>query len=445
MKIVVAPDSFKGNMDAREVCAAIEAGILRADKKAKIYRIPLADGGEGTARALTEAAGGELVKVTVTGPLGKKLRAEFGLIEKGKTAVLDLASASGIELLKQNELNPLKAGTYGTGELIAAALDAGARKLIIGIGGSATNDGGVGMLDALGFRILDDKGKPVGYGGEALARVSSIDVSGADKRLGKVSIKAACDVTNPLLGPKGASAVFGPQKGASPAMVKTLDAGLAKLGNAWIKAGLAEDVEHPGDGAAGGVGAALRICLGAKMESGALLVMRYAGFLRRVKGADLVITGEGMTDGQTAGGKLCSVAAVESRRAGVPVALLSGGLAGDVEHLLETFDYAVSTACGQVGLDAMIRDSRRDLSHAAENLIRAIQIGKRSMAVGRGRRVSGAGYRVQGEVEEREEGGPVTMRRVVPVILMTGTSRAGLAPPCAPALPQQVFRYPPSR
>ena len=376
MKIIVAPDSFKGNMSASEVCSAMEAGILRADKKAKVYRIPLADGGEGTARAVTEAAGGEFVQVTVHGPLGKKIKTEFGLIEKGKVAVLDLASASGLGLLKREDYNPMKASTYGTGELIRAALDTGASELIIGIGGSATNDGGIGMISALGFRVLDESGKPVGEGGEALAKIASVDISGADKRLKGVSIKTACDVTNPLLGPKGASAVFGPQKGATPEMVKTLDKGLDKLAKAWINAGLAKDAGQPGDGAAGGVGAALRICLGAKMESGAMLVMRYAGFFDRLKNADLVITGEGMTDSQTAGGKLCSVVARESRGANVPVALLSGGIGGDAGSLLAAFDYAVSISCGQTTLDAMIRDSRRDLALAAENLIRAILIGK---------------------------------------------------------------------
>jgi glycerate kinase len=380
MKIVVAPDSFKGNMSAPVVCAVIEEGILRADKKAKVFKVPLADGGEGTARAVTEAAGGEFVKVTVTGPLGKKVKAEFGLIDKGRAAVLDLASASGIELVKREDLNPMKATTLGTGELIAAALETGAKELIIGIGGSATNDGGLGMITALGFRVLDGKGKPAGQGGEALARIASIDPGGADKRLSGVTIKVACDVTNPLLGPRGAAAIFGPQKGADPAMVKTLDAGLAKLGEAWIKAGLAKDVTRPGDGAAGGVGAALRICLGAKMESGAMLVMRYAGFFDQLKKADLVITGEGMTDGQTAGGKLCSVVAGESHKAGVPVALLSGGLGGEVNKLLSTFDYAAAIANGQTSLEAMIRESRRDLSYAAENLIRALILGKKFKA-----------------------------------------------------------------
>jgi len=378
MKIIVAPDSFKGNMSAPTVCSTIEEGILRAFKKAKVYKVPLADGGEGTAKAVTEAAGGKFVELTVKGPLGKKQKTSFGLLEKGKVAVLDMASASGLELLKREELNPMKTCTYGTGELIKAALDSGAKELIIGIGGSATNDGGLGMISALGYKVLDAKGKPVGYGGEALANVASIDCSGADKRLKNISIKVACDVTNPLLGPKGASAIFGPQKGATPDMIKKLDAGLAKLGDAWIKAGLAKDVEQPGDGAAGGMGAALRICLGAKMESGAMLVMRYAGFFKWLeKGVDLVITGEGMTDGQTAGGKLCSVVARESRKAKVPVALLSGGLGGDAGNLLTTFDYAASISCGQIGLDDMIKDSKRDLGLAAENLIRAILIGKK--------------------------------------------------------------------
>jgi len=370
-------------MSAPLVCATIEAGIFRADKKAKVVKIPLADGGEGTARAITESAGGNFVEAIVQNPLGKKIKAEFGLVKKGKVAVLDMASASGIELLKQAELDPMKASSYGTGELIKAALDSGAKELIIGIGGSATNDGGIGIISALGFKALDENGKPVGQGGQALAKIASIDVSGADKRLKEVSIKVACDVTNPLLGPKGASAVFGPQKGATPEMVKTLDAGLGKLARAWIKAGLVKDVEQSGDGAAGGVGAALRVCLGAKMESGALLVMRYAGFFDKLKGADLVITGEGRADLQTAGGKLCSVVARESRRAGIPVALLTGAFGeggaeqADFDALRSAFDYAVSICNGEIGLDAMLQNGERNLALAAENLLKAIQIGKK--------------------------------------------------------------------
>jgi len=377
MKIIVAPDSFKGNMNALEVCSIIEEGILRANRDAIIYKKPLADGGEGTTRIITQAVGGRFIKTSVTGPLGKKVNAEFGLINDGKTAVLDVASASGIELLDKNELDPMKATSYGTGELIKAALDTGADEIVIGIGGSAVNDGGIGMISALGFKVQDEKGQSVGQGGEALSKIAKIDYSKAYKKLKNVSIKVACDVTNPLIGPNGASAIFGPQKGATVEMVKILDAGLKKLGDAWIKAGLANNIEQPGDGAAGGIGAALRICLGASIESGAMLVMKYSGFFDNLSEYDLIITGEGMTDSQTTGGKLCSVVASEGRKAGVPVALISGALIGETQNLFSVFDYAVSIACGQIGLNAMIGDSRRDLAFAAENLIRAIQIGKK--------------------------------------------------------------------
>jgi glycerate kinase len=299
----------------------------------------------------------------------------YGLIDGGRVAVLDVASALGIELVDRERLDPMKASSYGAGELIAAALDRGVREIVIGIGGSATNDGGIGLISALGFRVLDAEGRPVGQGGRALGKIAAVDPAGADRRLRDVSIRVACDVTNTLLGPQGASAVFGPQKGATADMVAVLDSGLARLAAAWIRAGLAGDVESPGDGAAGGLGAALRICLGASVESGAMLVMNYAGFFERLPGADLVITGEGMTDAQTAAGKLCSVVARESRRSGVPVALLSGALPGNAEALLDSFDYAVSIARGQPCLETMIRDSPRDLGFAAENLIRAIRIG----------------------------------------------------------------------
>ena len=377
MRIIVSPDSFKGNMSSPEVCSLIEEGILRADKDAEVFKIPLADGGEGTARAITFAANGRLIKTKVTNPLGKKIEAEFGLIENDTIAVLDIASASGIELLKAEELNPMKASSYGTGELIKAALDTGAKEFIIGIGGSAVNDGGIGMLAALGFKILDKDGNHAGYGGEALLKIDSIDCIEADKRLKQIKIKAASDVTNPLLGANGASAVFGPQKGATPKMIKLLDEGLGRLTAAWKKAGLADNARQPGDGAAGGIGAALRICLGAKMESGAMLVMKYSGFFDRLTEADLVITGEGMTDAQTAGGKLCSVVAREARNAGVPAALISGALGGETEKLLSVFDYAVSISCGQNSLDVMIKDSKRDLKFAAANLIRAVKTGQK--------------------------------------------------------------------
>ncbi len=231
------------------------------------------------------------------------------------------------------------------------------------------------MALALGFHVLDEEGKPVPLGGAGLSRVAAVARGAADPRLAETKILVACDVTNPLLGPKGAAAVFGPQKGATAETIPMLEAGLGRLAAAWKRAGMVEDVEQPGDGAAGGLGAALRAFLKAQMRSGARTVMEYAGFRSAVSGADLVITGEGMTDAQTAGGKLCSVVAEECLAAGVPVALLSGGLGGDVLALLSTYDYAVSTSCGQTSLEAMIRDSQRDLRFAAANLVRAFLLG----------------------------------------------------------------------
>jgi len=368
-------------MSAPEICSIIEKGIFLADKSAIVHKIPLADGGEGTARAITLAAGGRFIKTNVTDPLGRRINIEYGLIDNDNVAILDVASASGIELLKNSELDPMETTSYGTGELILAALDSGVKEIIIGIGGSAVNDGGIGMITALGYKLLDDNGFPVGHGGKALTKIASIDCKNADKRLKNVTIKVACDVINPLCGSNGASAVFGPQKGASKEMVKILDEGLANLGKVWIDAGLVNDVEQPGDGAAGGIGAALRICLGANIESGAMLVMKYSGFFNYLDESDLIITGEGMTDSQTANGKLCGVVAREGRKAHVPVALISGALGGDKANLLSIFDYAVSIACGQSGLDTMIRDSKQDLCFAAENLIRAIKIGQKGKEI----------------------------------------------------------------
>ena len=378
MKVIIAPDSFKGNLSAQAVCDAVSAGLKDVDPSVVTVDSPLADGGEGTARAITLAAGGVFKKVRVTGPMGIPVDVEYGLVRGGKTAIMDMASASGIELVPRDKLDPMKASTYGTGELIKAALDQGVEEIVLGIGGSATSEGGVGMALALGFDILDSNGKPVAQGGVGLKDIAEVRTNRADPRLKKVQFRVACDVTNPLLGPKGAAAIFGPQKGATPEMVKVLDAGLGKLADAYKKAGLVSDVEQPGDGAAGGLGATLRILLKARMGSGAKLVMEYADFYKFVQDADLVITGEGMTDAQTAGGKLCSVVAEECRKVNVPVALLSGGLGGEVMGILDMFDYAVSISCGQIGLDQMIKDSPRDLRFAAANLMRAYLMGKKA-------------------------------------------------------------------
>ncbi len=376
MKIVIAPDSFKGNLSARQVCEAISQGLHDTDPSIRAVAIPLADGGEGTARAIGLAAKGEFRKARVTGPLGGSVDAEFVLIRNGQTAVMDMASASGIELVPVDKLDPMKATSYGTGELIRAALDAGAKELLLGIGGSATVDGGVGMAQALGFEFLDAKGAEIGRGGEALQGIASIRSTGADPRLATTKILVACDVTNPLLGPKGAAAVFGPQKGATPKTLPLLEAGLASLASAWKKADLAPDVNQAGDGAAGGVGAMLRVQFKAEMRSGARTVMEYSGFFDQLGDADLVITGEGRTDSQTAHGKLCAVVADACKERGVPVALLSGALSGDLQTMLAQFDYAASIACGEVGLEAMMAAAPQNLRFAAANLVRAWRLGK---------------------------------------------------------------------
>jgi glycerate 2-kinase len=378
MKVVIAPDSFKGNMGAAEVCTALANGLREAAPDCEILAIPLADGGEGTARAITLAAGGELRRALVSGPLGDPVSAEFGLIDEGKTAVMDIASASGLELVEKGRLDPMRASSFGSGELILAALDCRVEKIVLGIGGSATVDGGAGLAQALGFDLVDGSGRQVGRGGGALDSVREVRSEGADPRLGKTRFIIACDVTNPLLGPSGAAAVFGPQKGATAETVPILERGLERLAGAWKRAGLADDVTQPGDGAAGGMGAALRILLHAEMRSGALVVMEHSGFFRALENADLVITGEGKTDSQTAGGKLCSVVAGECRKRGVPVALISGCLEGDVLGFLSTYDYAVSTSCGQTNLEAMMRDAPRDLRLAASNLARAWLLGRKA-------------------------------------------------------------------
>ncbi|MGE5529189.1 MAG: glycerate kinase, partial [Patescibacteria group bacterium] len=257
MHIILAPDSFKGSLSARQAAEAMAAGARRAFPDAVLTLVPMADGGEGTAEALLDATGGEKREITVCGPAGRPVRAFYGLLGDGKTAVLEMASASGLNLVPAGERNPLHTTTRGTGELILAALDAGARRVLIGIGGSATNDGGAGLAQALGYRLLDGDGRDLPPGGAALARLARLEAYGADPRLGSVEFVAACDVTNPLLGPEGASAVYGPQKGATPAMVAELDHALARFAEV-VRRDLGLDVaDMPGAGAAGGLGAGL--------------------------------------------------------------------------------------------------------------------------------------------------------------------------------------------
>lgn len=333
-KIVVAPDSFKESLAAGDVAEAIIAGLREIWPASEYLPVPMADGGEGTVDAVMQATGGTLRTVRVTGPMGERVAATYGVTADGTTAVIEMAAASGLELVPLASRDPLVATSYGTGELLRAALDAGVRRCVLGIGGSATVDGGAGMLEALGTRLLDRTSQPISRGGAGLAAIDRLDLSALDPRLAGCRIDVACDVDSPLLGPAGAAAVFGPQKGATPQMVEQLERGLANLARA-IEAHLGVSIAAtPGAGAAGGVGAALIACLGAKLQPGAGLIAELVGLDAAVRTADLVITGEGRMDAQTVRGKTPVGVAGIAKRYGVPVLALAGSLGAGWETVL---------------------------------------------------------------------------------------------------------------
>lgn len=301
MKIVIAPDSFKESLSADKCCQAIKAGFSTVFPDARYVCLPIADGGEGTVDAMVAATGGKRVSVDVSGPMGEKVNGFYGLTGDGKTAIIEMAAASGLMLVAPEARNPLRASSFGTGELIRHALDAGIRHIILGIGGSATVDGGMGVAQALGVRFLDAQGTPLGAGGGNLSRLASIDLQGCDPRISECRIEVACDVDNPLVGPRGAAAVFGPQKGATPEMVETLENGLRNYARV-LHALTGRDMSQiPGGGAAGGMGIAAIVFLEAEMKPGIEIVMQAVKLEEAVKEASLVITGEGRIDSQTSG------------------------------------------------------------------------------------------------------------------------------------------------
>ena len=341
MKTIIAPDSFKGSLTASEAAEAIAAGVRGALPDAECVLIPLADGGEGTVQALVKATGGRIIRVPATDPLGKRIESFFGILGEGETAVVETAAASGLPLVPERLRDPMVTTTFGTGELIKAALDMGCRRLILGIGGSATNDGGVGAIQALGGRFKDENGEEVGFGGGELARIRSIDVSGLDPRLEDIAVVVACDVDNPLTGPQGASAVFGPQKGATPEMVSALDAGLRNLAEV-IRRDLGIDIESlPGAGAAGGLGAAAAAFLHAELRPGIEIVLEATRFVEHLDGASLAITGEGKVDAQTLRGKAVMGVLDAARSKGVPVLVLAGSVESEGYELLNRGAVAV--------------------------------------------------------------------------------------------------------
>jgi len=371
MKIIIAPDSFKGSVSARELCAAVKKGILRILPDARVVELPLADGGEGTMENLIYATQGKKVAVQVTGPLGKPVNAAYGILGDGKTVIIEMAQASGLPLLSPEERNPLIATSYGTGELIAHALDAGYRRFIIGLGGSATNDGGAGMLEALGIRFYDKNGRPLERGGAALKQLHRLDAANLDPRIAEASFEVASDVSNPLCGPQGASYVFGPQKGATPEMVAELDAALYRYGEC-IRQERGIDVIHaPGAGAAGGMGAALLGFFNARMRSGIDMMLEAVDWPRHLAGTDLIITGEGKLDGQTLSGKVIAGVCRSARGQGIPVIALCGGMALSGEEMDRLgLNAAFSIVKGPCPLEEAVKRASDWAADQAEQIMR---------------------------------------------------------------------------
>lgn len=377
MRIIVAPDSYKGSVSALGVAAAMARGIHAVFPEAEVQQVPVADGGEGTVEALVAATGGRFEQTEVPGPLGDPVRARWGVLGDGRTAVLEMAAASGLPLLPEGRRDPRITSTAGTGWLIRAALDAGLRRLIIGIGGSATNDGGAGMARALGVRFLDAQGQALPEGGAALVRLERIDLADLDPRLAESEILVACDVDNPLTGPRGASAIYGPQKGASPDQVQELDRALAVFARVATRATGRAVGDLPGAGAAGGLGGGLLWFTPARLRPGVAIVLEATAFEALVAGADLVITGEGRTDAQTAMGKApVGVAAVAGRHQ-VPVVCLSGGLGDGADEVLAHGIGALASIVPQpMTLEACISQGPALIEAGAARVCRLIKLGR---------------------------------------------------------------------
>lgn len=377
MKILIAPDSYKESLSAQAVADAIEAGMREVLPDAEFVKIPVADGGEGTVDSLVAWSGGGKRVVEVRGPLGEPVQAFYGLSGDGHTAIIEMAAASGLALVPREQRDPRYTGSHGTGELIRAALDAGARNFIVGIGGSATNDGGAGMLQALGAGLLDASGTQLRAGGAALARLARIDTSSLDPRLRECRIEVACDVDNPLTGPRGASATFGPQKGATPAMVIELDAALTHFA-ACIARDLGVQVDTvPGAGAAGGMGAGMLAFFNARLRPGVDIVMEAVGLDAQMQDADLVITGEGRIDSQTIHGKTPIGVARIAKRHGKPVIGIAGCLSSDVgvvhAHGLDAVFSVLHRACS---VEEAIAEAEANLRLSARNIAAAILFGQ---------------------------------------------------------------------
>ncbi|SXF75007.1 glycerate kinase I [Klebsiella variicola] len=376
MKIVIAPDSYKESLSAAEVAQAIEKGFREIFPDAQYVSMPVADGGEGTVEAMIAATQRTEHSVWVTGPLGEKVEACWGMSGDGVTAFIEMAAASGLGLVPPEKRNPLITTSRGTGELILQALEHGAKRIIIGIGGSATNDGGAGMMQALGARLCDAEGQEIGHGGGSLSRLSRIDLSAIDPRLRDRMIHVACDVTNPLVGERGASRIFGPQKGATEAMIVELDRNLAHFADV-IKASLQVDVKPiPGAGAAGGMGAALMAFLNAELRSGIEIVTEALKLEEQIHDCSLVVTGEGRIDSQSIHGKVPVGIARVAKKYRKPVIGIAGSLTHDVgvvhHHGIDAVFSVLTTVST---LEEAFRGAFDNIYRASRNIAATLQVG----------------------------------------------------------------------
>lgn len=373
-KYVVAPDSFKESMTAKEVCNAMEKGIKEADSAAEVIKVPMADGGEGTVDSLVDATQGQRVIVEVTGPLGNKISAYYGILGNGTTAVIEMAKASGLEIVEKKKRNPMITTTFGTGELIRDALDHNVKEIIIGLGGSSTNDGGSGMAQALGAKLLDQNNHQIPFGGGNLDKLDKIDISNLDSRLQDVKIILASDVTNPLIGKDGASRVFGPQKGATPEMVEKLENNLQHYAEI-VKRDLNKDVASlSGAGAAGGLGAGLMAFTTCEMRRGVDLAIEVTKLEEKIRDADYVFTGEGGTDFQTKFGKTPYGVAKLGKKYHKPVISLAGYLGEGIDSLYsEGFTAIFGIIPGACDLSTALKNGPSNVARTTENIVRLLK------------------------------------------------------------------------
>lgn len=373
--IVLAPDSFKESMSAKEACMAMERGIKKVNSNIKCVHVPMADGGEGTMQSLVDATNGNIYSLEVIGPLGNKVKAQYGILGGGKIGILEMASASGIHLVPLDKRNPLITTTYGTGQLIKACLDKGVKKLLIGIGGSATNDGGAGVIQALGGRLLDKDGKELSFGGGELEKLHTIDLTDFDQRLRDISVEVACDVNNTLCGEKGASNVFGPQKGATKEMVNLLDNNLKHYANV-IKEQIGKDVlDVVGAGAAGGLGAGLMAFFNGTLKKGIEMVIEYTGLENEIKEADMVWTGEGSIDFQTQYGKTPLGVATVAKKYDKPVIAFAGRVGEDIDILYEKgIDSIFGIIKDVTSIEEALEKGQENMEKTAENVIRLMSL-----------------------------------------------------------------------